>query len=369
MAKIVVVDDDRGRDVLDLVLVGEGHQVLGTCDGAAAHDLVAREKPNLVVLTIMAPNINGLEVLQGLKADQETRSIPVIILNEEDGVQDAERAVRGGALDYVIKPWPPGRLEDRIRIALTRSGAAIPTGNDLIDRAMMGGITMGNLTQVDGAAGSGKSVICQHLAYGALLVEQRVAYYVQGVTSGELTDRMGTLGLDISPSMEDGEFSIYSLDEFAGDDGEAASALDRLRKHMETVFANVDIIVLDGLTGLVNGAGTVPSASFFTECRFFCSPKTAVIISLDATHVDPSVLGHLEEMAGNHVRLQVGSFADGAENKAMSKMLTIKVKGTTLRTNSIICFAVDPELARSMDMSLKVLPEAGFRPGSSSISR
>ncbi len=169
--------------------------------------------------------------------------------------------------------------------------------------------------------------------------------------------------------MEDGEFSIYSLDEFAGDDGEAASALDRLRKHMETVFANVDIIVLDGLTGLVNGAGTVPSASFFTECRFFCSPKTAVIISLDATHVDPSVLGHLEEMAGNHVSLQVGSFADGAENKAMSKMLTIKVKGTTLRTNSIICFAVDPELARSMEMSLKVLPEAGFRPGSSSISR
>jgi hypothetical protein len=76
--------------------------------------------------------------------------------------------------------------------------------------------------------------------------------------------------------------------------------------------------------------------------------------------VDPLVLGHLEEMAGNHVSLQVGSYADGAETKAMSKLLAIKVKGITLRTNSIICFAVDPELARSMDMSLRVLPDAGF---------
>jgi archaellum biogenesis ATPase FlaH/CheY-like chemotaxis protein len=357
MAKILVVDDDRGRDVIDLVLVGEGYQVVGTGDGAAAHNLVAQEKPNLIVLTIEALNINGLVVLQGLKTDQETRGIPVIILNEEDKTQEAERAVRGGALDCLIKPWPPGWLEDRIRIALTRSGPVIPTGNDLIDRTILGGITLGNLTQVDGPAGSGKSVICQHLAYGALLVDQKVAYYVQGMTAGDLVDRMGTLGLDIAPSMEDGEFTIYSLDEFYGDESEASSALERLRKHMDAVFAHVDIGVLDGLTGLVNLAGAVSSAGFFTECRFFCSPKTAVIVSLDATTVDSATTAHLGELTGNHLSLHVGAFTDGAEEKAMNVLQVIKVKGTILRTSSIICFAVDPELARSMDMSLKVLPD------------
>ena len=308
------------------------------------------------MLSIETPNINGMEVLQSLKSDQETRAIPVIILNEEDKALDAERAVRGGALDYLIKPWPPGRPEDRIRIALTRSGTVTPTGNDLVDRAMLGGITLGNLTQVDGPAGSGKSVICQHLAYRALLVDQKVAYYVQGMTAGDLAGRMGMLGLDIAPSMEDGEFLIFSLDEFYGDGSQTTSALERLRKHLEATFTQVEVIVLDPLTGLVSRTGSASSANFFTECRFFCSPKTAVIIALDATGLDPSILGHLEGLAGNHLSLHVGTFTDEAKEKAMCALQVIKVKGTTLRTSSIICFTVDPDLARSMDMSLKVLP-------------
>tara|TARA_Y100000294_G_C8489859_1_gene310330 strand:+ start:160 stop:330 length:171 start_codon:yes stop_codon:yes gene_type:complete len=52
----------------------------------------------------------------------------------------------------------------------------------------------------------------------------------------------------------------------------------------------------------------------------------------------------------------VGTFTDEAKEKAMCALQVIKVKGTTLRTSSIICFTVDPDLARSMDMSLKVLP-------------
>tara|TARA_B100000315_G_scaffold51548_1_gene46020 strand:+ start:806 stop:1888 length:1083 start_codon:yes stop_codon:yes gene_type:complete len=357
MTKILVIEDEEGRDVIDLVLVGEGYQVVGTGDGATAHDLVAQEKPGLVVLNIETANIDGLEVLQRLKANQETRAIPVIILNEENKAQEAERAVRSGALDHVTKPWDPGRLEDRIRIALTRSGTVIPTGNDEIDRAMLGGVTLGSLTQVDGPSGSGKSVICQHLAYGALLVDLKVAYYVQGVTAGGLVDRMGTLGLDVAPSLEDGDLTIYSLDEFYGEEKEAAPSFERLRKHMEDVFEQVSVVVLDEMTGLVDLAGSVSSVNFFTECRFLCSPRTALIISLDTTSVDPLILAHLGDLTGNHLTLHLGNFRDGGEDKTMSVLQVIKVKGTTLRTSSIICFAVDPELARSMDMSLKVLPD------------
>ena len=91
MTKVLVVDDDNGRDVIDLVLVGEGYQVVGTGDGAIAHDVVTQERPDLIVLSIETPTINGLEVLQRLKANQETRTVPVIIVNEEDRTQDAER--------------------------------------------------------------------------------------------------------------------------------------------------------------------------------------------------------------------------------------------------------------------------------------
>tara|TARA_B100000315_G_C14530619_1_gene565979 strand:- start:199 stop:1281 length:1083 start_codon:yes stop_codon:yes gene_type:complete len=359
MTKVLVVDDDAGRDVIDLVLVAEGYQVVGTGDGAMAHDVAAQEKPVLIVLNIKKPNINGLEVLHELKTDQGTRAIPVIIVNGEDGVQDAERGIRSGAVDYVTQPWAPGRLEDRIRIALTRSGAAIPTGNELLDRAMMGGMTLGNLTLVDGGADSGKSVLCQHLAYGALLMDQTVAFYVQGMTPDDLAGRMETLGLDIAPSLEEGQLLIYSLEDFYGEDSEAESALVRLQKHMEDTSGNTNVIILDALTGLVDRAGSISSVNFITECRFLCSPQSAVIISLDAAQVDPLILSHLEDLAGSHVSLHVGEFTEGSQRKAMNVLQTIKIKGTTLRTRSTICFVVDPDLARSMDMSLKVLPDVG----------
>ena len=131
MAKILVVDDQDARNLADLILSGEGYQVVEADDGPSACEIAVREKPDLILLAMHSPNVNGLQVLRDLKSNQSTRSIPVIISTAAGDDQSAELALRAGALDYIPKPWPTGRLSDRIRIALNRSGEAVSTGNDL----------------------------------------------------------------------------------------------------------------------------------------------------------------------------------------------------------------------------------------------
>ena len=89
---------------------------------------------------------------------------------------------------------------------------AISTGSDRIDKALLGGLSLGSFTLLEGATGTGKSVMCQHLAYGALLAEQGVAFYVQGMTPDDLVERMQGLGLDVAPNLREGQMLIYPLE-------------------------------------------------------------------------------------------------------------------------------------------------------------
>ena len=73
---------------------------------------------------------------------------------------------------------------------------------------------MGSLTLLESATGTGNTVISQHLAYGALMAEMGVAFYVQGITPSVLVKNMMSLGLDVRPNLKEGQFLIYELEDF-----------------------------------------------------------------------------------------------------------------------------------------------------------
>ena len=131
MTRILVVDDERDvREVVKTTLQENGYQVEEATNGveayAAAADAAVAEKPDLIVLDLMLPKLNGFEVLEKLKENPQTSYIPVVILTARGQSQDENRALRSGATDYMTKPWSAEELADRVPIALDQRRAAKP---------------------------------------------------------------------------------------------------------------------------------------------------------------------------------------------------------------------------------------------------
>ena len=103
---VVVADDERDiADLLTLNLVMEGYRVETVYDGQAALDAVRSLDPDFVLLDVMMPKLDGLDVLRALKADDQTRDIPVIMLTAKAGDDDVWAGWQAGASYYLTKPF------------------------------------------------------------------------------------------------------------------------------------------------------------------------------------------------------------------------------------------------------------------------
>lgn len=107
MARILVVDDEpEARMLVERILAGAGHEVSSVADGLAAVAAVKRQKPDLLVLDLNLPKIDGFEVCRQIKADPEVAATPVVMITAAYGtVQDAKRGLQLGAVEYVVKPF------------------------------------------------------------------------------------------------------------------------------------------------------------------------------------------------------------------------------------------------------------------------
>ena len=121
---ILVVDDDPTvAEVVARYLLHAGYTVARAADGLAALAKVAETRPDLVVLDLMLPEIDGLEVCRRLRADPAARDVPVVMLTAKGDEQDRITGLELGADDYVTKPFSPRELVLRIQSVLRRSAA------------------------------------------------------------------------------------------------------------------------------------------------------------------------------------------------------------------------------------------------------
>lgn len=118
--KIVVIEDESAiRRVIVLALKTAGYRnVLEEENGVAGYELVERERPQLVLLDIMIPGIDGIEVCRRLRANPITRDIPVIMLTAKSEEHDVVLGLDAGANDYITKPFSKAILLARIRAVL-----------------------------------------------------------------------------------------------------------------------------------------------------------------------------------------------------------------------------------------------------------
>ncbi|MEW6350648.1 MAG: response regulator transcription factor [Thermodesulfobacteriota bacterium] len=133
--KILVVDDEE--DILELVkynLTKEGFLVTCAGNGEQALSRAAELLPDLIILDLMLPGIDGLDVCRRLKQGEKTRKLPIIMLTAKGEDADVVAGLELGADDYVIKPFSPRVLLARIKAALRRTGGEEPSDQDSIRR-------------------------------------------------------------------------------------------------------------------------------------------------------------------------------------------------------------------------------------------
>jgi two-component system, OmpR family, phosphate regulon response regulator PhoB len=122
MSKVLIVDDEP--DIVELLVMhfqAEGHQTLSLGSGHEVVALAAKEEPDLVILDVMMPGIDGFQVQKRLKSDTRTRHIPVIMLTARTQVRDRIAGLESGADDYLTKPFSPRELILRASVILRRS--------------------------------------------------------------------------------------------------------------------------------------------------------------------------------------------------------------------------------------------------------
>lgn len=124
---LVVEDEEKLARFIELELLHEGYEVSKASDGRVALDMAMSQSYDLILLDIMLPGLNGLEVLRRLSKDNPT---PVILLTARDAVMDKVAGLDAGAVDYITKPFAIEELLARIRVALKMHNKMLNLEND-----------------------------------------------------------------------------------------------------------------------------------------------------------------------------------------------------------------------------------------------
>lgn len=120
---IIIVEDEADiREVLEYNMEREGYQVLTAADGKQGLELIRKTTPTLVLLDLMLPKIDGLEVCKRLKEDPETAAIPIIMVTAKGEESDIVLGLELGADDYMVKPFSPKELLARVKAVIRRGG-------------------------------------------------------------------------------------------------------------------------------------------------------------------------------------------------------------------------------------------------------
>ena len=140
MAKRILVVDDEVESVklIGLMLQRRGYEIIAARSGAQALEKAQADKPDLIILDVMMPDMDGYEVCRRLRADPATASMPIIMFTAKTMVDDKVAGFQAGADDYLTKPVHPEELASRIEAVLLRTSqsSGVADGSQSIRHAL-----------------------------------------------------------------------------------------------------------------------------------------------------------------------------------------------------------------------------------------
>jgi cyclic di-GMP phosphodiesterase len=215
---VLVVDDDEGiRQLFGRWLAAQGYTVVAVGDGTAALDAVQQQSPDVVLLDIAMPGLNGVEVCRRIKGEQATRLTPVILVSAVDGVEDRIAGLAAGADDFLSKPPDANEL-------LTRVGAVVKVKRYTDDLDSAASIVTTLATMIEARDGHSEGH-CYRMANYAAALGRRLnldADALQALKRGGMLHDIGMLAIPESVIMKSGpldpdEFDVVKTHTTVGD--------------------------------------------------------------------------------------------------------------------------------------------------------
>jgi len=186
--KILIVDDDADTlRLVGLMLQRQGYQISAASSGSQGLAKAFEERPNLILLDVMMPDMDGYEVTRRLRANPATSSIPILMFTAKTQLDDKVTGFEVGADDYLTKPTHPTELQSHVKSLLARTTPKTPESMETVSREKHGYVT--GIVSVRG--GLGVSTIASNLAAGLYARTQ------SDVILAELTPGEGTLAMDL----------------------------------------------------------------------------------------------------------------------------------------------------------------------------
>ena len=365
MAKVLVVDDEPHiREVVRRFLTREGYDVIEAEDGAEALEKVGQEAPDIILLDVQMPQMDGFEVLKRLREDPATRAMPVILLTTITHRQGEIVRMRLGVNHYVTKPPDPDTLKLTIKVALREAETArekrgdisrggqgstshpstdiapeahppIKSGIEVLDTRLGGGISIGSLTLIEGASGAGKSVLSQQLAYGALEGGHGVAYFSSEETDQSFISRMSSIGLDVSDYIPRGQLHAVPLEEPSPDEA-SEHLLASLLQQIKGLSSQYDTIMVDSITDLSVYSQDRAVIGFFQSCKGICKSGRTIFLVAHSASLEEKMLVRLRSLLDTHIRLSPKKMG----RKQVKILEVFKINNTDVNTDNSIAFDV-----------------------------
>ena len=208
-----------------------------------------------------------------------------------------------------------------------------------LEQKMGGGLPVGSLNLALGAAGSGKSVLCEHLAYGALVGGFEVAYFTSEHTPDSLTTQMASIGLDPAIFLADDSLQIFPVpDPVEGED--SAPVLSQLSLAIEELTQNSQFIVVDSITDLAGSCSEQNVIAFFSAGRRLTNQGKTVMTSIHNYVFSSEMFSRLRNLCDGYFTLN----SEQVMGRPMRTLEINKINTTELVTENLLSFVVEPEV-------------------------
>ena len=123
MPKILIAEDEPDiRDLVAFTLRFAGYEVVAANNGEEAVQMASREFPDLILMDVRMPRMTGYDACRVMKADPELKDIPIVFLSAKGQESEIKIGMDAGAEDYLLKPFAPDQLTDRVRAILAKFG-------------------------------------------------------------------------------------------------------------------------------------------------------------------------------------------------------------------------------------------------------
>jgi archaeal flagellar protein FlaH len=216
----------------------------------------------------------------------------------------------------------------------------ILTGIREVDEKLGGGIPIGSLGLIEGHSDAGKSVLSQHLTYGALgCSDIGVAYYTTENTVKSLINQMDSLSLFTGDHFLLDRLRIYPLS-IRGDEENTESRFRMLRQHFENLPMSYKLIIVDSITLLVAHSDQVANVDFFSACKNLCDQGRTIILVAHSYAFDEEVLSRTRSLCDAHFRIRLEQMGD----RLVKILEVLKVRGADRPTGDIVSFEVEPKV-------------------------